>query len=90
MPTPPRRRIEPNQHPEPEAPQRPPRKPRRDKQPGGRDKPQVDEYELLRKDQILFTYLHLAASEELTNELMSRGVKAVAYETIESPKGFVS
>ena len=45
--------------------------------------PQPEEYPLLRKDQILFTYLHLAASEKLTRELMDRRIKAVAYETIE-------
>ena len=45
--------------------------------------PQREEYGLLHADQILFTYLHLAASEELTGELMARKVKAVAYETIE-------
>jgi len=42
------------------------------------------EYEMLREDQILFTYLHLAASRELTEELIRRKVKAVAYETIET------
>ncbi len=46
--------------------------------------PQPEECELLRKDQILFTYLHLAASETLTRSLMEREVKAVAYETIET------
>ena len=45
--------------------------------------PQREEYDLLREDQILFTYLHLAASEELTRALMDRRVKSVAYETIE-------
>ncbi len=45
--------------------------------------PQPEEYPLLRKDQILFTYLHLAASEALTRELLDRQIKAVAYETIE-------
>lgn len=47
--------------------------------------PLPQEYELLREGQILFTYLHLAASRELTEELMRRKVKAVAYETIETP-----
>lgn len=46
--------------------------------------PQPEEYPLLKKDRILFTYLHLAASEELTGELLRRGVKGVAYETIET------
>ncbi|HUX20935.1 MAG TPA: alanine dehydrogenase, partial [Spirochaetia bacterium] len=47
--------------------------------------PLPQEYEMLREDQILFTYLHLAASRELTDELMKRKVKGVAYETIETP-----
>ena len=41
------------------------------------------EYELLRKGQILFTYLHLAASRPLTEALMKSGVTGVAYETIQ-------
>ncbi|MEP7015381.1 MAG: alanine dehydrogenase [Verrucomicrobiota bacterium] len=41
------------------------------------------EFPLLRKDQILFTYLHLAASRPLTDALMKSGVIAVAYETIQ-------
>tara|TARA_Y100001934_G_scaffold283601_1_gene404643 strand:- start:11141 stop:12235 length:1095 start_codon:yes stop_codon:yes gene_type:complete len=45
--------------------------------------PQADEYEMLRPGQILFTYLHLAASRELTESLVDSGVTAVAYETIE-------
>jgi alanine dehydrogenase len=40
------------------------------------------EYELLRRDQILFTYLHLAASKPLTEALLKSGVTGVAYETI--------
>jgi hypothetical protein len=40
------------------------------------------EYGLLRKDQILFTYLHLAASKSLTDALLKSGVTGVAYETI--------
>jgi len=45
--------------------------------------PQPSEYPLLRPDQILFTYLHLAANKELTLALMKSGVTALAYETIE-------
>ena len=45
--------------------------------------PQPSEYPLLRPGQILFTYLHLAASRSLTEALMNAGVTAVAYETIE-------
>src|SRR5437868_12468896 len=41
------------------------------------------EFPLLRRDQILFTYLHLAASRELTEALMKSGVTALAYETVE-------
>jgi alanine dehydrogenase len=41
------------------------------------------EYSLLRKDQILFTYLHLAADKPLTEALMKSGATCVAYETIE-------
>ena len=49
--------------------------------------PIPSEYQLLRKDQILFTYLHLAAAKELTRALMDRGVVAIAYETVELPDG---
>jgi alanine dehydrogenase len=41
------------------------------------------EFPLLRKGQILFTYLHLAASKSLTEALLDSGVTAVAYETIQ-------
>jgi alanine dehydrogenase len=41
------------------------------------------EYPLLRRGQILFTYLHLAASRSLTDALLHSGVTALAYETIE-------
>src|SRR5947209_976626 len=41
------------------------------------------EYGLLRKGQILFTYLHLAASKPLTDALLTSGVTGVAYETIQ-------
>ena len=45
--------------------------------------PQPSEFPLLRRGQILFTYLHLAASRDLTEALMKSGVIALAYETIE-------
>jgi alanine dehydrogenase len=45
--------------------------------------PQPEEYALLRPGQILFTYLHLAASRSLTEALVKSGVTALAYETIE-------
>jgi len=41
------------------------------------------EFPLLRKKQILFTYLHLAASKALTDALLKSGVTGVAYETIQ-------
>ena len=41
------------------------------------------EFSLLRKGQILFTYLHLAASKSLTEALLKSGVTAIAYETIQ-------
>jgi alanine dehydrogenase len=45
--------------------------------------PLPEEYGLLRSGQILFTYLHLAASRGLTEALMTSGVTALAYETVE-------
>jgi alanine dehydrogenase len=45
--------------------------------------PLPQEYPLLRKGQILFTYLHLAAARSLTETLMKTGVTAIAYETVE-------
>ena len=45
--------------------------------------PLASESSLLRPDQILFTYLHLAASKPLTEALMKSGVTALAYETVE-------
>ena len=44
--------------------------------------PLPDEYPLLRKNQILFTYLHLAADVTLTKALMKSGVTSVAYEMV--------
>src|ERR1700719_2015130 len=41
------------------------------------------EFPLLRKGQILFTYLHLAASKPLTDALLKSGVTGIAYETIQ-------
>jgi alanine dehydrogenase len=45
--------------------------------------PLPSEYGLLRSGQLLFTYLHLAANEELTRALLLSGVTALAYETLE-------
>ena len=41
------------------------------------------EYPLIRKEQIVFTYFHFAASAELTKAIIDAGCIAVAYETIE-------
>jgi alanine dehydrogenase len=46
--------------------------------------PIASEYERLRDDLVLFTYLHLAADEPLTRALVDSGVAAVAYETVET------
>ncbi|WP_442786313.1 alanine dehydrogenase [Leptothoe sp. PORK10 BA2] len=45
--------------------------------------PLPQEYDYLQKQQLLFTYLHLAASRELTEALIHRGTTAIAYETVE-------
>lgn len=47
------------------------------------------EYGMLKQGQVLFTYLHLAASESLTTALLQRGVVAIAYETVENDEGFL-
>lgn len=47
--------------------------------------PLPTEFEFLQKEQLLFTYLHLAASHSLTEHLLSSGVTAIAYETVELP-----
>jgi alanine dehydrogenase len=46
--------------------------------------PVAEEYHRLRKDQTLFTYLHLAASRECTDALLGSGTTAIAYETVET------
>ncbi len=49
--------------------------------------PQVSEFPLLRRGLILFTYLHLAADEIVTRELLARKVTGIAYETIQLDDG---
>jgi alanine dehydrogenase len=44
--------------------------------------PQPQEIPMLRKDQVLFTYLHLAPDREQTMGLVKQGVTAIAYETV--------
>ena len=45
------------------------------------------EYHRLRKDLVLFTYLHLAASRPCTEALVNAGTTAIAYETVQLPDG---
>jgi len=47
--------------------------------------PQLNECEMLRDDQVLFTYLHLAADRAQTEALMKSGATAIAYETVTAP-----
>ncbi|RIK15509.1 MAG: alanine dehydrogenase [Acidobacteria bacterium] len=49
--------------------------------------PVEQEHPLLREGLVLFTYLHLAADRRLTEELLARGVTALAYETVQLPSG---
>ncbi|MGC7099391.1 alanine dehydrogenase [Amycolatopsis lurida] len=49
--------------------------------------PIAEEYHRLRADQTLFTYLHLAADQPLTEALLKAGTTAVAYETVQTPNG---
>ena len=49
--------------------------------------PLPEEYPLLRENQILYTYLHLAADERLTKALCERKIVGVAYETIQPADG---
>ncbi len=49
--------------------------------------PQPDERGLLRRGQVLFAYLHLAADADLTRDLLKSGVTAIAYETVTDDSG---
>ncbi|MBV9381027.1 MAG: alanine dehydrogenase [Streptosporangiaceae bacterium] len=49
--------------------------------------PIAEEYHRLRRGQVLFTYLHLAASRACTDALLSAGVTSIAYETVQLPDG---
>ncbi|MFV1957314.1 MAG: alanine dehydrogenase, partial [bacterium] len=49
--------------------------------------PLVEEYDLLKDNQILFTFLHLAPLPDLVDVLLDRGIRSVAYETIQLPDG---
>ncbi len=47
--------------------------------------PVAEEYHRMRRDQVLFTYLHLAASRACTDALLAAGTTGVAYETVQLP-----
>jgi alanine dehydrogenase len=47
--------------------------------------PIAQEYPLMRSGQILFTYLHLAASKPCTDALLASGTTSIAYETVQLP-----
>ncbi|ANZ38800.1 alanine dehydrogenase [Lentzea guizhouensis] len=49
--------------------------------------PVEPEYHRMRRDQVLFTYLHLAASPACTRAIADAGITAVAYETVQLPDG---
>ena len=49
--------------------------------------PVASEYHRMRDGQVLFTYLHLAASRECTDALLERKVTGIAYETVQTPDG---
>ena len=49
--------------------------------------PLPEEYGLIKKNQILFTYLHLAAEKDLTDALVRSGAVCIAYETIQKADG---
>ena len=47
--------------------------------------PIASEYDKMRKGQVLFTYLHLAAEKTLTEAVLQSGITAIAYETVQLP-----
>ncbi|QHV94048.1 alanine dehydrogenase [Spirosoma endbachense] len=47
--------------------------------------PIAAEYDLIKEDQLLFTYFHFASSEELTQAMLAKGAVCLAYETVERP-----
>ena len=49
--------------------------------------PLPQEYPLIREGQLLYTYFHFAASEELTRACLDRGIVALAYETVQEADG---
>ena len=51
--------------------------------------PLPEEFNLFRENQILFTYLHLAADRRLTESLCKKGIIGIAYETVQRDDGFL-
>jgi alanine dehydrogenase len=49
--------------------------------------PIEQEYHRMRREQVLFTYLHLAASRDCTSALLKSGTTGIAYETVQLPDG---
>jgi alanine dehydrogenase len=49
--------------------------------------PQPSEFEFFRKEQVIFTYLHLAAYPGVADALLEHGVTGIAYETVQLPAG---
>jgi alanine dehydrogenase len=49
--------------------------------------PQPEEVGLLKEDQVLFTYLHLAAAPELARDLLDKRITGIAYETVQLDDG---
>ncbi|MBN1191008.1 MAG: alanine dehydrogenase [Dehalococcoidales bacterium] len=49
--------------------------------------PMPEEYNLLQRDQLLFTYLHLAPAPELTRALLKQHIIGIAYETVQTDNG---
>lgn len=45
------------------------------------------EYDLMQDEQVLFTYLHVAADRPLTEQLLERRITAIAYEAVQTPQG---
>ncbi|WP_433376612.1 alanine dehydrogenase [Streptosporangium sp. CA-115845] len=51
--------------------------------------PIAEEYHRMRKGQVLFTYLHLAASPACTRAMLESGITGIAYETVQNADGFL-
>ncbi len=49
--------------------------------------PIQEEYQLIRRNQVVFTYFHFASSEELTEAMIKSGAVCIAYETVEEADG---